>query len=77
MGERLRTAFAFAALLLVSSCARSPDLHYLKGDTMGTYYTVQYWSVDRIDSENLSDNIDSLLDEFENQLSKPLEMQLD
>ena len=69
MSERFYCAIALVSLLLISSCARSPYLEYLKGDTMGTYYTVQCWSMDRIDTESLKDDIDSLLDDFESQLS--------
>lgn len=69
MSKGIGAAIALVALLLTSSCAPDPHLQYIKGDTMGTYYTVQYWSSNRIESDLLEGDIDSLLDEFESQLS--------
>jgi len=69
MSKGIGAAIALVALLMTSSCAPAPHLQYIKGDTMGTYYTIQYRSSNRIESDLLKGDIDSVLDEFESQLS--------
>jgi hypothetical protein len=55
--------------ILLSSCARVSTTGFLKGDTMGTFYTVQYWSDNTLEPQKLDTTIKNVLNEFENQLS--------
>ena len=57
------------ALAFLYSCSQSPTTGYLKGDTMGTFYTVQYWSKKSIEPQNLDTSVKEILNEFEDQLS--------
>jgi len=54
---------------LLSSCTRVPTTGYLKGDTMGTFYTIQYWSAKALEPHKLDTAIKNVLNEFEDQLS--------
>jgi thiamine biosynthesis lipoprotein len=42
---------------------------YIKGDTMGTFYTVRFWSDCGISTQKLTTGFDKLLDDFESELS--------
>ncbi len=55
--------------LAVCSCRQSPTTVYLKGDAMGTFYTVQYWSKKAHEPQRLDTAVKEILNEFENQLS--------
>ena len=55
--------------ILLSSCTQSPNTGHLKGDTMGTFYTVQYWSKKAIEPQRLDTAVKEILNEFEGQLS--------
>ena len=55
--------------LAVSSCSQQRTTGYLKGDTMGTFYTVQYWSKKRYEPQRLDTSVKEILNEFEDQLS--------
>lgn len=69
--DRLKSKVALSVLLLslFASCSQSPSIEYLKGNTMGTVYTVQFWGSNNTDIQQLNTDIDSLLDRFENELS--------
>ena len=58
-----------STLLILVSCSQAPTTSHLKGDTMGTFYTVQYWSDKALEAHRLNKVIDETLSEFENQLS--------
>jgi FAD:protein FMN transferase len=60
---------AIGMVVLVSSCTSEPTADYLKGDTMGTFYTLHFWSEQSVNPEELSMEIDELLHQFENELS--------
>lgn len=58
-----------STLLILVSCSRSPTTGYLKGDTMGTFYTIQYWSGKNLEPRKLDTIVEDTLSEFERQLS--------
>ena len=53
----------------LTSCSRYATTGYLKGDTMGTFYTIQYWSGKNLEARKLDTIVEDTLDEFESQLS--------
>lgn len=42
---------------------------YLRGETMGTYYTIQYWCDQRDGNQEIDGEVHALLDQFANELS--------
>ena len=56
-------------LFILTSCSRPQSGDYLKGNAMGTFYTAQYWSKQNVRHQELTTEIESLLDHFEKQLS--------
>ena len=55
--------------LALSSCTNQPKAEYLKGDTMGTIYTVHFWDEERVSTQKLGTGINELLNAFEDELS--------
>jgi len=66
---QLPTALVLVGLcLIVASCRPEPRTSYLKGNTMGTFYTVKFVRNAQPDS-SLQDDLEACLDDFEDQLS--------
>lgn len=55
--------------VLVASCSSGPETDYFKGDTMGTFYTVRFWSEKNVRAHKIGTVIDELLNQFEDELS--------
>ncbi|HCR28497.1 MAG TPA: hypothetical protein DIV79_00585 [Opitutae bacterium] len=60
---------SFCLLTFLTSCSRYPTTGYLKGDTMGTFYTIQYRSNKALDPHELDTVLKNTLSEFNSQLS--------
>ncbi|MGY8695832.1 MAG: FAD:protein FMN transferase [Verrucomicrobiia bacterium] len=56
-------------LLFLVFCSRPQSSDYIKGNTMGTSYTLHYWGTSNKSAQSLTTEIKILLDQFENQLS--------
>ena len=56
-------------LILGASCAKQPEEVYLRGETMGTYYTLQFWSEEHVSIQKIDGYVQKLLDQFANELS--------
>lgn len=65
----LKVLAGLGLALLVASCTSRPQDVYIKGDTMGTFYTVRFWSDRGISTQKLTTGFDKLLDDFESELS--------
>jgi len=66
---QLPTALVLVGLSsIVASCRPEPRTSYLKGNTMGTFYSVQLVNSAQLDL-SLQDDLEAYLDDFENQLS--------
>lgn len=63
------TAFVIVFSIFPPSCTQHPLVEYHKGDTMGTFYTLQYWIQNGVRTQEIATEIESLLEEFERQLS--------
>lgn len=59
----------FLFLFLVVACGPRPEAGYFKGDAMGTFYTIEFWSEETVPARNLGREVEDLLDAFEQQLS--------
>ncbi len=66
-GFNLLLGFSF--FFLVVACGPRPEAGYLKGDAMGTFYTIEFRSEEKVPVRNLRKEIEDLLDAFEQQLS--------
>lgn len=56
-------------LTLLTSCSHPQSSDYIKGNTMGTFYTLHYWGNTNKSVQSLTTEIENLLDQFEDQLS--------
>ncbi len=64
------TFFTLSVLLFVTGCSETGNWAVLQGKTMGTYYNVTYRdSENRIDNDNLHNQIDKLLQEINQSMS--------
>ncbi len=59
----------FTFIFLVVACGPQQKEGYIKGDAMGTFYTLEFWSEEKVPARNLGKEIEDLLDAFEQQLS--------
>lgn len=65
----LSLLLGFTFLFLVVACSPRPEAGYFRGDAMGTFYTIQFWSEEKVSARDLRREIEDSLDVFEQQLS--------
>ena len=65
----LKIPLCLILLALVASCSPRPPSEYIKGDALGTFFTLSYWSKEDSRIHNLDTDIDKLLNDFEDELS--------
>ncbi len=65
----LSLLLGFTLLFLVVACGPQTEEGYFKGDAMGTFYTIEFRSEEKVPARNLRREIEDLLDAFEQQLS--------
>ena len=69
LGHHTSLLLGFAILFLVVACSPRPEAGYLNGDALGTFYTIEFWSEEKVSVRDLRREIEDLLDAFEQQLS--------